>query len=206
MDAMTAFFRTCILVIVFVVLLVGYLILRRRKDKISRRIRRLVLVTLIAIIVVFGILRPFVFGMYIIPSSSMLPTLHDGDRVFTNKIYYWFSKPHYGDVIVFKAPPRTKPEDGEIFVKRLIGLPGDEIEISDGSVYRNGESLKEPYIYEHINYETPPITIKPGFVYVLGDNRNDSFDSSVWGPLEHELIEARATVKFWPPKRAGYIR
>lgn len=207
MDAGASFFRTCFLVIFSVLLFVVYLVLRKRKDKTCCRIKRLSLATIAAIVIVFGILRPFVFGMYIVPSRSMMPTIHQGDRVFTNRVYYKFSDLRYGDVIVFKAPPRTEPEsEDEVYVKRVIGLPGDKICVADGVVYRNDQPLDEKYIAEPPAYSLEPVEVQPGYVFVLGDNRNDSYDSSQWGPLEVEYVRGRATFIFWPRSRMGYIR
>ena len=160
-------------------------------------------IVLVAFALVFGIVRPFVVEAFYIPSESMVPTLEVGDRVFVNKFIYRFSQPKPGDIVVFKSA-----EGGEEdLIKRVIGLPGDEVQVRDGVVFVNGERWKEPYV----NDEFPdrsffgPTTVPEGKVFVMGDNRSNSRDSRFFGPLPIDNIEGEAFVIFWPPWRIGLL-
>jgi len=162
---------------------------------------------LIAIVLVFLIIRPYVVQAFYIPSGSMHPTLLEQDRILVNKFIYRFQKPRRGDVIVFKAPPQASPDGREKdFIKRVIGLPGDTIEVREGRTYVNGKPLDEPYILERPFYEFPPQQVPQGTLFVMGDNRNDSNDSHNWGSLERDRVLGKAMVIFWPIKRIGMIR
>ena len=123
----------------------------------------------------------------------MEPNLHDGEFVVINRLAYRWAEPDRGEIIVFRYP--LDPE--RRFIKRIIGLPGDEVSISQGIVYINGTPLEEPYI------NTPPLydgewTIEEGRYFVLGDNRNNSSDSQNWGSLESEDIIGKAVIVYWP--------
>ncbi|MCC6445075.1 MAG: signal peptidase I [Armatimonadetes bacterium] len=161
---------------------------------------------LIAIVLVFLIIRPYVVQAFYIPSGSMHPTLLERDRILVNKFVYRFREPKRGDVVVFKAPSQASPDGREKdFIKRVVGLPGDTLEVRDGATYINGKPLREPYIEEPPYYVYPPYQIPQGMLFVMGDNRNDSNDSHSWGPLERSRILGKALVVFWPFSRAGLI-
>lgn len=138
-----------------------------------------------------------------IPSESMAPTLKTGDRLIVEKLSYYVHPPHRGDVIVFKAPPalveQTLKDD---LIKRVIGLPGDRVAVKQGKVYVNGQSLDEPYVTESANYGYGPVTVPQGHYFVLGDNRNHSYDSHYWGFVPQQNIIGQAVFRFYPINQA----
>lgn len=139
-----------------------------------------------------------------IPSESMLPTLEIDDRLIIEKISYRFRKPKRGDVVVFSPTDALKAQNyKEAFIKRVIGIPGDVVEVKKGEVFINGEQLKEKYILNPPSYEYPATKVPEGEYLVLGDNRNNSYDSHYWGFVPLENLIGRATVRFWPPDRMG---
>ena len=148
----------------------------------------------VAFILAF-VLRSFVIEGRIIPSGSMLPTIQLQDRVMVNKFIYRFTDPERGDIIVFD-PPITSDLD---YIKRVIGLPGEVIEIRDHKVWVNGESLNEPYLQEEIDYEFGPVEVPTGSYLVLGDNRNHSYDSHLWTVwMDAQEIKGKAVAIYWP--------
>jgi len=168
---------------------------------------------LIAFILVFLVIRPFVVQAFFIPSESMVPTLRPQDRILVNKFIYRLNEARRGDIIVFEAPPEAREGDAKRdFVKRLIGLPGDLIEIKSGDgVYINGRRLVEAPDVALPNYSWPeddarrptsePYRVPEGYYFVLGDNRPWSNDSHKWGVLEAKRVLGKAMVVFWPPMR-----
>jgi len=142
----------------------------------------------------------------IYPTGSMEPTLEINDRVIIEKVSYRFDQPKRGDIVVF-APPQVLEEQnfrGDL-IKRVIGLPGDFVEVKDGKVFVNGKVLSENYTKEAANYELNLVKVPQDRYLVLGDNRNNSSDSHVWGFVPREKIIGRAVVRYWPPNRAGRI-
>ncbi len=163
---------------------------------------------IIAVVMVFLVLRPFVLQAFYIPSESMQPTLTEDDRILVNKLSYRLGQPARHDVVVFRAPRVATGEDEEEekdFVKRVVGLPGDTVEIHDGITYINGRIDDEPFTKERPFYDLPPFTVPPGKLFVMGDNRNHSNDSHHWGALDEDRLIGRAVFIFWPPSRAGVI-
>jgi len=158
-----------------------------------------------AAILAFGI-RTFVAEARYIPSSSMEPTLEINDRLIIEKISYHFREPVRGDIVVF-SPTETLQEQNfnEAFIKRVIGLPGDTVEVKNGRVYINNEPLIENYIAEKPLYDYGPVTVPKEQYLVLGDNRNNSYDSHYWGFVPKENLIGRAVVRFWPVDRIGEI-
>ena len=127
--------------------------------------------------------------------SKYIPFLHkEGDVVFL------FHPPRRGDIIVFE-PPLPSASD---YIKRIIGLPGERVEIRDGKVYVDNQPLSEPYIAAAPNYAMPPEVVPPGYFFVLGDNRNNSSDSHTWGFVPLKNIVGKAWVSFWPTDRWGW--
>lgn len=177
---------------------------------------------LIAFVLVFVLIRPFVVQAFYIPSESMMPTLLPRDRILVNKFVYRLNEPQRGDIIVFDAPPQAS-NDRKDFVKRLIGLAGDNILIRrDDGVYVNGRRLVEAAHIPLPEYDWPtddfgapsekPYRVPSGCYFVLGDNRNLSNDSHRWtdpdtGESRPELdarrVLGKAMVIFWPPTRIG---
>lgn len=125
---------------------------------------------------------------------SMIPTLQNGEYILVNKLAYKTGQPNRGDIIVFRLPG----DETQDLIKRVIGLPGDTVKVSDGIVTINGEKLEEPYIAQNPLY-FGEWTIPPGNLFVLGDNRNDSRDSHQWGMLPFENIIGKSVVIYWPP-------
>jgi signal peptidase I len=132
-----------------------------------------------------------------IESISMQPTLYAGNFVIVNKIAYLLNTPGRGDVIVFKNP---KDPSLEPYIKRIIGLPGDTVRVTGGTVFINDEPMSEPYISAPPTYEGA-WTVPPESLFVLGDNRNSSSDSHAWGMVPMQNIIGKAEVVYWPPSR-----
>lgn len=161
----------------------------------------------LSLILALGI-RQFVAEARYIPSESMVPTLEVNDRLIVEKISYYFNDPDRGDIIVFWPTDtlrRQNPSLRDAFIKRVVGLPGETVEVHDGLVYVDGDPLEENYIAAPPDYEWGPETVPPDSYLVLGDNRNNSYDSHFWGYVPRENIIGRAVVRFWPPDRLGAL-
>jgi signal peptidase I len=155
-------------------------------------------------------IRTFVAEPRYIPSLSMFPTFDVGDRFVAEKVTRGFlSRPwQRRDVVVFYPPwinPLGIDSDNSVFIKRLIAVAGDVVEVEDQKMYINGELQDEPFTKELPNYKFERITVPPGYVMVLGDNRNNSYDSHAWGMLPEKNILGRAVQKYWPPERFGGV-
>lgn len=150
---------------------------------------------LIAVVLAFFI-RYFIVELYMVEGPSMRPTLISGERLVVNKFLYRFKAPERGEIIVFRYP-RDPSRD---FIKRVIGVPGDTIEVKDGRVIRNGEVLDESYILERTKGSYPAAKVPEGHIFAMGDNRNNSEDSRFKdvGFVPYELIKGKAMVIFWP--------
>jgi signal peptidase I len=195
-----------ILIVLLGVLYVVYEALRRSQEHDARFIANIAggvfaVVSCLLVLVV----RPMVFDSAIIPSDSMAPTLQVGDRMFTNKLVYKHQDPKYGEIITFRFPARPPDTGEEILIKRVMGLPEDVMEVKYGAVYRNGQRLSEPYIKQPITYQMPPVKVPHGALFVMGDNRNTSDDSHIWGPLDRRRVTGRAAIRIWPLSRFGSI-
>ncbi|HAK58780.1 MAG TPA: signal peptidase I [Nitrospiraceae bacterium] len=158
---------------------------------------------LIALILALGV-RATIVSAYVIPTGSMRPTIVENDRIMGNKFIYFFVDPEPGDIVVF-TPPEAAHTDAPRFVKRVIGVEGDWIEVKNGNVFRNGSPLSEPYIEQAPDYTLPLFRVPDGQVFVLGDNRRNSLDSHVWGFLPKQAIFARAMFRYWPLSRMGLV-
>ncbi len=132
-----------------------------------------------------------------VENISMKPTLQPGELLLVNKLAYKWSEPDHGDIIVFHFQGNTDND----YIKRLIGLPGDEIKVSNGTVYVNGYALTEPYIAELPSYDGTWI-VPDEQLFVLGDNRNNSSDSHYWGYVDLEDVVGKAIFKYWPLDQA----
>ncbi|GDZ93762.1 signal peptidase I [Planktothrix agardhii CCAP 1459/11A] len=154
------------------------------------------------------LIRTFVAEPRFIPSDSMFPTLEINDRLVIEKVSYYLKSPQFGDIIVF-TPPSQLQEIGygadQAFIKRIIGKPGQIIEVKNGRVYIDNEPQFERYIAEEPHYQLSPVKVPDNSYFVMGDNRNDSNDSHVWGFLPKENIIGRAVFRFWPIERFGRI-
>lgn len=202
------------ILIAVAVLFVARLVLIRSKAPTAKSAAEVVESALIAIVLVFLVIRPFVVQAFWIPSGSMLPTLQINDQILVNKFIYRFHEPDHGDIIVFKSPPGISPDGKEKdFIKRLMGKPGDVIKVEEGAAYRKEKGskefkrLKEPYLMDPdgIYYQMDPVTVPDGMYFVMGDNRNDSNDSHAWGPLDKNRVIGKAMVRFWPLTRMGVV-
>ena len=160
-------------------------------------------ILLVSFALVFGFVRPFVMEAFWIPSGSMIPTLEIGDRVLVNKFIYRFTDPRRGDIIVFESVDNSN----EDLIKRVVGLPGDKIAVRGGKLFVNGEPQKEPYTNKKLPDRSfyAQTTVPKNHVFVMGDNRGNSADSSVFGPLPEKNIEGEAFLRFWPPERIGLL-
>lgn len=149
------------------------------------------------------LIKTFLFQAFYIPSDSMQPTLHVGDRVLVNKLSYDLQDVNRGDLIVFKRPPDT-PGAVDDLIKRVIGLPGEEVALIGDEVTIDGRILIEPYLAEGTTTCClAAIVVPEGHVLVLGDNRGDSYDGRRFGTIPVESIVGRAFVRVWPPSRVG---
>jgi len=146
----------------------------------------------------------FLYQPVRVEGTSMLPMLEDQDRLFINKIAYRVGDIHQGDVVVFQYPrDRTKS-----YIKRVIGLPGDDIRIEHGRVYVNGAQLKEPYVPDRFTDDKsqPEMVLAPNKYFVMGDHRSISSDSRDFGPVDRELIYGKAAFVYWPMEQVGVVR
>jgi signal peptidase I len=189
------------------------------------------LVVTVAVAVALALLiQAFIVKPYRIPSGSMEPTLHIGQRVLTNRLS---GNPGVGDIVVFHPPKGADPEppvcgnqgqgsghsqpcdqptsaqSSQTFIKRVVGVPGDRISIIGGHVYRNGVREKDGYAAPcgsdpSCTFRTP-IKIPPGDYFMMGDNRGQSDDSRFWGPIPGKWIIGEAFFTYWPPDRIGFL-
>lgn len=166
---------------------------------------------MIAIVVVayFG-LRTFVVGTYEIPSGSMLDTIQIGDRVFSEKVSYYFRDPEQGDIITFADPENPQ----RTLIKRVIAVGGQTVDLKDGYVYVDGKKLDEPYTEGKQSLPlntaygvsiTYPYTVPDGYLWVMGDNRTNSADSRYFGAVSKDSVTGHANFTFWPLNRIGIL-
>ena len=160
--------------------------------------------TALVSLAIFLFIYTFVVQPHRVKGDSMLPNFYDGELLLTEKISYRFSDPARGDIIVFKAPGSRNVD----YIKRVIGLPGENIRISDGEVFVNGEKIYEPYETQKTRGSVE-ITMSEDQYFVLGDNRGSSSDSRSFGPINKSTINGRTWVVYWPiskSKEANGIR
>ena len=203
-----------------------------------RTARELPVLVGLAVLIAF-VFKAFVAQAFFIPSGSMIPELEIGDRVVVSKVSYRLHGPRRGDIVVFDCPPRAscpppvraasppvralrslleaigvRQPSTEEYIKRVIGLPGDTVDIRDGRVYIDGRELVEPYLpagtittppVEAAGYPKLPLVVPDGQLWVMGDNRTNSSDSRVFGTIRRSAIVGRAVVRAWPPGRLGYM-
>lgn len=154
------------------------------------------------------VIRVFIAEPRFIPSESMFPTLAIGDRLVVEKVSYHFNPPQNQDIVVFTPPPQLQIlgyDRDQAFIKRIIAHEGEIVAVKEGIVYVNEQPLKENYILEPPQYNLNPVVVPEGYVFVMGDNRNNSNDSHIWGFLPKENIIGKAIFTFWPLQHFGKI-
>jgi signal peptidase I len=185
-----------------------------KRDSALGIVWEMVQVLVLALLMVM-LIRNFVQN-YRIDGISMEPNFHDGQFLIVNRWAYcpgihaeipivntqiwnktWCARqPQRGDVVIFEYPKDISRD----FIKRVVGLPGETVEIRQGKIYINGQLMAEPFGPNPGSYSAPPVTVGPDDVFVMGDNRNNSSDSHIWGPLPQKLIIGRALASYWPPR------
>lgn len=162
---------------------------------------RELLETIVLSLVIFLLIR-LVIQNYRIESHSMQPNFFEGEFILVNKLAFKLGEPSRGEVIVFHNPGNVE----EDYIKRVIGLPGDEVEIREQTVYVNGQELVEPYATNPFRDNYGPMTVPDNHLFVMGDNRGNSSDSRRIGPIPEELIVGQAWLRVWPFDRWGIIK
>jgi signal peptidase I len=175
--------------------------LSQPKEKRSGFLRFLVdiLETLVLSVVLFVSIN-MISARIRVDGASMEPTLVSGEYVIVNRLSYRLGSPQQGDIIVFHFPRDPKEE----YIKRVIGLPGDEVEVKNGTVYVNGQLLNESYLKVKMDY-FGTWRVPEGQLFVLGDNRNNSSDSHDWGTVPNDYVVGKAVLVYWPPPAWGLI-
>lgn len=158
-----------------------------------------VLETLIWAVIIFVVINA-VSARIRVDGASMEPTLHNGELIIINKLAFRLGEPQRGDIIVFHYPRDPSQE----FIKRIVGLSGDQVTITDGNIYVNGQRLDEPYISISPNYLGSWV-VPENQLFVLGDNRNNSRDSHEWGTLPMDYVIGKALFIYWPINTMGIV-
>jgi signal peptidase I len=174
------------------------------------------------------LIQAFLVKPFRIPSESMVPTLEINQRVLVDRVSFRFSDPERGDIVVFKPPkgadlntcgvqapdnqpcPKETPEKSDTnFIKRVVGVPGDEITVQRGRVFIDGEAQDESFARLSADCATcnleKPMTVPADHYFMMGDNRGESADSREWGPVPKKWIIGRAFATYWPPKKIGTL-
>lgn len=172
---------------------------RWRNIDLKAWVRDLVLSLSIAALIVVFLCQPVR-----VEGTSMLPQLVDKQRIFVNKFVYRIDSVARRDVIVFRFPA----DPSRSYIKRVVGLPGDTVEIQRGAVFVNGKAITEPYVPEAYRDRAShsSVTVPESAYYVLGDHRNTSNDSRTWGTVDEAFITGKAVFAYWPPERFGIVR
>ncbi len=157
--------------------------------------------TIIPAIVIALLINLFLAQATRVYGQSMEPNLHTNERLIVEKVTYKLHSPVRDDIIVLKVRDDAK----ELLIKRVIGLPGDTVEVRDGKVYINGQMLDEPYLARSTLGRYGPTVVPAQHVFVMGDNRNASNDSRAFGPVSYHNIVGKAWVSYWPPSEAGLV-
>ncbi len=172
----------------------------------AMKIMREIGITILIAIAIFATIKATIQG-YRVQYSCMLPNIEDGEWIMVNKASYFFSDPERGEVIVFR--PREEVGSKYPFIKRVIALPGENVEIKDGKVFINDIPIDEPYIFPEPprhNKDFGPEKMLDDQYFVLGDNRNDSNDSRSWGPVSRDDIIGKAWLVYWPSGKWGLVK
>ncbi len=157
-------------------------------------------------LMIMALVLVFVAQPVKVEGTSMLPRLHDGERIFVNKmIYYGLPELERGDIVVFWFPD----DPSKSYIKRVIGLPRETVQLRGGRILINGRELQEPYLDPSLNAaldDKPPVYVKPHYYFVMGDNRDNSSDSRTWGLVPEKYIYGKALFRYWPLSEASVIR
>lgn len=176
----------------------------KKKNSLGRELLEDVIMVVVVLLAVF-LIKNYVLINAVIPSGSMENTIMTGDRVFGSRLSYRFGEPERGDIVIFKFPDNEE----ELYIKRVIGLPGDKVDIRDGLVYLNDsqEPLEEPYLRETPTGDFGPYEVPEGCYFMLGDNRNWSKDSRLWEHtyVTRDEILAKAVFRYYPFDAIGTI-
>ncbi|MGH9124076.1 MAG: signal peptidase I [Acidimicrobiales bacterium] len=194
----------------------------------SRRFYELPILVVVAVVIAI-LINTYLAQVFYIPSASMVPQLHVNDRVVVSKLAYHLHAPRRGDIVVFSAPPQEQgahagssnpigrtfqaigralgvSESKTELIKRVIGLPGDTVQGRDGHVYVDGLQLTEPYLPPTaVTDDFGPVTVAAGHLWVMGDNRTNSSDSRVFGPIPVSSIVGRAIWRIWPLDHLSFL-
>ena len=168
----------------------------------SRPILRETVETAILTLLIFVVMRALIQN-YRIEGYSMEPNLHEQQYLIVNKVAYYLGEPKRGDIIVFEYPKGDPNGPERDYIKRIIGLPGEVVSLQQGEVYIDGQVLAEPYIQELCRTsrcQNQEWVLAENQYFVLGDNRNNSYDSASFGPITRDLIVGRAWINYWPPQ------
>ena len=167
---------------------------------------RLLFRDLVFALMIMALVLVFVAQPVKVEGTSMLPRLHDGERIFVNKlIYYGLPELDRGDIVVFWFPD----DPDKSYIKRVIGLPGEIVEVRGGRIQINGQDLNEPYLDPQLNVgrmSLPATLVKPHYYFVMGDHRDNSSDSRIWGQVPEKYIYGKALLRYWPLSEATVIR
>jgi signal peptidase I len=171
-----------------------------------RSLLELPVILLISFVLVFGFVRPVVASPFYVGSGSMVPTLKVWDRVLINKLAYDLEEPQRGDIVLLEDPAGGE----DPLIKRVVGLPGDTLEIRNGALFVNGEPTNEPYLHRKPcvrgmpkTCSFGPVRVPENLYFVMGDNRANSGDSRFFGPVPEKDLIGEALFRFWPPGRVG---
>jgi signal peptidase I len=161
-------------------------------------VRDIIISIAIAVVVIVFLYQPVK-----VEGTSMMPWLHDQERIFVNKFVYRFEEIRRGDIVVFRFPL----DPNKSYIKRVAGLPGDEVELIRGELHINGRRVEETYVPDEFQDAStyPPITVPDDSYYVLGDHRNTSNDSRTWGTVPRNFIVGKAVFAYWPINRFGVL-
>lgn len=165
-------------------------------------------VTVVIALILAFLIRVFLAEPRYIPSDSMFPTLETGDRLVVEKVSYYSHSPLQGDILVFAPPPQLQKLGylpSQAFIKRVIATAGQTVAVKNGAVYVDNQPLTETYLAEPPNYELAPVIVPQGNLFVMGDNRNNSNDSHIWGFLPQENAIGHAVFRFFPFNRIGLV-
>ena len=202
----------------------GTFVVRLGEERVRGFVLACVMAASVPFATTFGIIRPFFVEAYKVPSGSMEPTIEIGDRILANKLVRRLRPPRRHEIIMFKTEEWMDPKP-KIFVKRVVGIPGDRLQVRAGKLYRNGKAVEEPYIMGPPLYTWPEdaeeggeVVVEDGSVIVMGDNRNNSKDSHAWQRIAEdgrsvepapfvaiEAIRGKLVYRYWPPDRMGTV-